>query len=520
MLNGNIYITGFMGAGKSTVGRLLAAALGRRFLELDDLVIRRFRMPIPQAFARLGEEAFRSAETAELEKLSRRQRLVVATGGGAPLRLENRRIMRASGLILNLKASLKVCTGRLGPQDRAERPLWQDQKTMERLFTARQASYADCDLVVNVDGRDPGQVVEAAGGLLFPEEHHTVQLGEASHPLLITWQGPQSLSAYAGGGRTVLLSDRKVGGLHLERYRKALGDPLVLIVPGGEGSKSLPVARSLYQSLLDARIERGDLLVALGGGVVTDLGAFVAATYKRGMRFVLASTSLLGCVDAAVGGKAAVNLGRAKNVVGCFCVPQAVLLDLPALATLPRRQIAEGLVEAYKTGLAREPELAILVEDKLKHLLAGDLPCLAQAARLSALTKTGVVKADFRESGLRRILNLGHTYGHALEGLSRFRISHGRAVAAGLMVAAALSAKRGLIPEGLFDRITKTMRPFAPSQAVWPRANQAWEMMQNDKKNQKGRVMFVLLKGLGQAFWVEDVTPAELGDALALTLGE
>ena len=358
--------------------------------------------------------------------------------------------------------------------------------------------------------------MQMAGALLFPDEKHTVELGGALHPLEITWQGPQSLGQYTKGCRTVLLTDRNVAGPHLERYRRELDDPLVLTINPGESKKSLNTAKSLYQALLDARMERGDLLVALGGGMITDLGAFVASTYKRGMQVVLVSTSLLGCVDAAIGGKSGVNLGPAKNVIGCFCVPQAVILDLQALGTLPRRQIAEGLVEAYKTGLVKSPELAVLIQENLKHFLAGDLFYMAQAAKLSALCKTEVVKADFKEMGVRRILNLGHTYGHALEGFNRYRVSHGRSVAAGIMVDAAISAKRGLITEQLYKRIADTMRPLAPRPPAWPTAEDAWELMQNDKKNQNRRILFILLEGLGKAAWVDDVHPAgvEKGPAL------
>ena len=161
-----------------------------------------------------------------------------------------------------------------------------------------------------------------------------------------------------------------------------------------------------------------------------------------------------------------------------------------------------------------------MIEEDLKIFLAGDLFYLAEAAKRSALCKAEVVKADFKETDLRRILNLGHTYGHALEGFNRYRISHGRSVAAGIMVAAAVSAGRGLIGETLCQRITDTMRPLAPAPAAWPTAEAAWELMQNDKKNQNQRVIFVLLEDLGRAFWVDDVTMPELKRALVSVLGK
>jgi 3-dehydroquinate synthetase len=322
------------------------------------------------------------------------------------------------------------------------------------------------------------------------------------------------LGDWAGGRRAVLLCDRNLARLHLERYQEVLNDPLVIVLPPGEGSKTLNGARKIYRAMLEARVERGDLLVALGGGVTTDLGAFAAATYKRGMDFALVSTSLLGCVDAAVGGKAAVNLDHTKNTVGCFTRPLGVILDLRALGTLARRHRAEGAVEAYKTGLAADADLAGFVRDYLQPILAGDLPAMARAAGLSARVKARVVSRDFREAGLRRILNLGHTYGHAVEGVNRFRVSHGRAVAAGIMAAAAVSEGRSLLDGEAAGEIMRAMKPLAPKPDKWPRAREAWRVMVHDKKNQNRRVLYVLLEQPGRAIWVDDVGPDELQRAL------
>lgn len=518
-MNQNIYLTGFMGAGKTTAGQGLARLLGRRFVDLDDLVARRLGMDIPRAFAELGEPAFRRAESAELARVGRRRRLVVATGGGLPVDPANRRLMRDTGLIIHLESSLEACRARLGARGTAGRPLWRDAAALERLFASRREAYADCQARVAVDGLDPAQVVQALAAAVLGGEEFTVSMGGLECPVQATTRGPEALVDLARGRRVAIVTDRNLARLHLPRYLAVLDDPLVITLTPGERSKTLRNAQRLYQDLLAARIERGDLLLTLGGGVMSDLGAFVASTYKRGMDFAIASTSLVGAVDAAIGGKTGVNLPAGKNVVGTFAQPARVVLDLLALATLPRAQIAEGLVEAYKTGLLASPELYDLARDHLPALLAGDLPLLARAASLSGRAKAQVVSADFREKGLRRILNLGHTYGHALESFHRYRLSHGRAVAAGLMVAAALSAGRGLISAELAAGVGRDMARLAGPGVAWPGADQAWEIMQNDKKNQGGRVLFVLLAGVGQPICVEDVTPAELTRALS-TAGE
>lgn len=249
---------------------------------------------------------------------------------------------------------------------------------------------------------------------------------------------------------------------------------------------------------------------------MTDLGAFVAATYKRGIDFLLVSTTLLGCVDAAVGGKAAVNLGTAKNQVGCFTQPRMVILDLQALATLPKAQRVEGLAEAYKTGLVADPELARLCEQDMELLLGGEVLGLAEVVRRSVRAKAGVVGQDFREGGRRAILNFGHTYGHALEGWHRYRLGHGQSVAGGMLVAAAISAGRGLLASAQAEAISRAVKPLLPQDLAWAPAEEAWEIMLDDKKNVKGKVRFVLLKGVGEPLVVDDVTPTELGRALAI----
>jgi len=192
-----------------------------------------------------------------------------------------------------------------------------------------------------------------------------------------------------------------------------------------------------------------------------------------------------------------------------------VLLDLQALATLPKSQRVEGLAEAYKTGLVADPELARLCQEDMDLLLNGEVLGLAQVVRRSVRAKAGVVGQDFREGGRRAILNFGHTYGHALEGWHRYRLGHGQSVAGGMLVAAALSAQRGLLARDQAESIFRTVKPLLPADLAWAPADEAWEIMLDDKKNIKGKVRFVLLKEVGAPVVVDDVTPAELATALA-----
>jgi len=511
----NIYITGFMGAGKSTVGRSLAKILKRRFVDMDELISRKSGISVRSYFESLGEDRFREAETKSLKKIALKDRMVVATGGGVPIRETNRNIMRGSGKIVHLNVSLEDCLRRLGAEADTERPLWRDRSSVSALFNSRFHAYNDCDIRIDASSKSADESAWQICEELQPQRSIDVRLGPAIHPLIFTWRSPDEVLKFNNSRKTFVITDKCVSRLHLERYASALGAATVVSLPAGERTKTLGSAKRLYESMLREHLGRDGLVVAIGGGVITDLGAFVASTYKRGVPFVLVSTSLVGCVDAAIGGKAAVDLNEVKNPVGCFAAPAAVMLDLRALGTLPRKCVSEGLVEAYKTGLVADPALAELIETNIASLLRGDLLTLGEAVRLSASAKADIVGKDFKESGLRRILNFGHTYGHAVESFNNYRMNHGAAVAIGMMVSVSLSENRRLIGKELSAKIQTTLRNFVRGPTTMPSASDAWGIMMNDKKNRDGRVTFVLLAGLGAPVCVDDLQPEELAEAIS-----
>jgi 3-dehydroquinate synthase len=513
-MNGNIYLVGFMGSGKTTVGRRLARALNRRFLDMDEILEKRFGKPIREVFIESGEPAFRAKESALLEKIAKQGRLVVATGGGVPIREANRQLMRASGSVVHLDVDLRTSQKRLGANQRAARPLWTEKTSVQDLFERRKRLYADCDFSVQANGKKPERVTEAILQRLIPEERFVAMLGSSECPIVATLNAPEALTEQVKGRKTALVTDRTVFRLHGQRYRSLLERSVLITLAPGEKSKTLANARRIYEVLIANEFDRDDFLIAFGGGVVTDLAAFAASTYKRGMDFALVSTTLVGCVDAAIGGKAAVNMGPVKNVVGSFSAPRAVVLDIAALRTLGPRQRSEGLIEAYKTGLVGSPELTELIEEHASALMRGDLALLARVAQLSARIKAEVVSSDFRESGLRRILNFGHTFGHAVESHHRFQVSHGRAVALGMRVAAEISRARGLISSDMVARISSTLGVIAPYRVTMPPLDQAWKIMQQDKKIRRGKIVFVLLEEIGKAICVEDLSKAELASAV------
>lgn len=336
-----------------------------------------------------------------------------------------------------------------------------------------------------------------------------VALGERSYEILIG----RGVSAEAGararalGARAVaIVTDQTVGALHagpILASLEAAGLRAGLItVPPGEGSKSFGMLDTVCDGLLAARIERRDLVLALGGGVVGDLGGFAAAILRRGVRFVQVPTSLLAQVDSSVGGKTAINHPRGKNMIGAFYQPQRVLADLSVLATLPARELAAGLAEVIKYGPIADAAFLDWVEARLDALLAREPAALAHAVRRSCELKAAVVGADEREGGLRAILNFGHTFGHAIEAaLGYGRWLHGEAVGCGMVMAADLSARLGLVPAAFVERLRRlvaraglpVLAPRAIGEARW------LELMGVDKKAEGGELRFVLIEAPGRA---------------------
>ena len=510
----NIYITGFMGCGKSTIGKGIAERLKRTFIDMDEILVQRFGCSIAEYFQINGEDGFRQQETLLLKELALKDMLVVSTGGGIIENKINRNVMESSGTVLYLEASILECEKRIGEEGIKSRPKWQDENLIKTLYAKREKLYLEADIRVNTDSRSVNSIIEQAVNKIYPEDKFSVRLDGIDCPVVCSFSPLDAVCSAIEGRKIAILTDRNVASVYLPEYRKLLPNALVIELEPGEGIKTLAESEKIYQLLLENHFNRDDYLLALGGGTVTDLGAFVAATFKRGMKFMLVSTTLLGCVDAAVGGKAAVNLGDSKNIVGSFTIPDLVVLDAGAFATLDRKFISDGLIEAYKTGLIYNARIAALIENHYEEILDGDLPLLKVVAALSAQTKAKVVSNDFRESGLRAILNFGHTYGHAIEGFYKYEISHGQSVALGMIIALYISMRRGMLDRERTKCICRTIRAISPDLPAFPDHATAMEIMSHDKKIRSGKLIFILLKAIGETVIVDDVTAEEILDAV------
>jgi 3-dehydroquinate synthase len=326
------------------------------------------------------------------------------------------------------------------------------------------------------------------------------------------------------GASTVIVTDENVGRHHagsLEASLSAAGiRSSVVLVPPGESSKSYPVFESVMDSILASRIERGDLVIALGGGVVGDLAGFAAAIARRGMDFVQIPTSLLAQVDSSVGGKTGINSKHGKNLVGAFHQPVLVLADTALLDTLPERQFRAGYSEVAKYGLINDATFFGWLEKNWKDVFAGGDTRIEAIAR-SCQSKADIVGRDEKETGERALLNLGHTFGHALEAATGYsdRLLHGEAIAIGMVLAFQLSVKMGLCPAEDAKRVEQhfaavgTTTKLSQISNMLPDADALLELMRQDKKVKRGTLVFILARGIGKAY-IEDKVDPEMVRAL------
>ncbi len=360
---------------------------------------------------------------------------------------------------------------------------------------------------------------------MAPKHTLDVDLGERSYPIYIGREllgDAGLLRPHLHGDSALIVSNDTVAPLYLDGVAAVLDTIGVrrdqLILPDGEQHKTMAAVEQVVDQLLANRHDRRSTIIALGGGVIGDIAGFAAAIYQRGVNFIQIPTTLLSQVDSSVGGKTGVNHPMGKNMIGAFYQPQCVMADIGSLATLPPRELSAGLAEVIKYGLIHEPGFFQWLETHIDGLVAGEADLLAEAVLVSCRTKAKVVELDEREAGLRAILNLGHTFGHAIETAMGYgNWLHGEAVAAGMVMAIDLSIRQGWIDEEVRRRslvlLERAGLPVAPPAEL--SVEQYLDLMAVDKKAVDGRIRLVLLRALGEAFVCDDYDPARLEQTLA-----
>jgi len=532
----SIVLVGLMGAGKTSIGRRLAARLGLPFRDADSEIELAAGCSVPELFSRYGERAFRDGERRVIRRLLAGDPLVLAFGGGAFMDPETRAAARADSVSVWLRCPLPTLVRRVSGRD--HRPLLADgdpSEILQRLMDQRYPIYAEADVVVDCGDESPDTTTSQVLDALLawkPPRRLSVVLSSTSYDVVIG----DDLLARAGAllapvlpqKRTVIVTDSTVAELHLPALRRGLAATGIatreIVVPPGEASKSLQSYLSVMDQLLEARIERRTTVIALGGGVVGDLAGFAAATVLRGVPFVQIPTTLLAQVDSSVGGKTAVNAPQGKNLIGAFYQPRMVLADTATLGTLLPRELRAGYAEIAKAGLLGDAAFFAWCERHGAGVVDGDREAQAEAVKRACAFKAAVVGDDEREekpNDGRALLNLGHTFGHALEAEYGYDggLLHGEGVAVGMGLAFKLSARLGhcsaedaervvahVAGVGLPAELSMLNRRFSAATLIGH--------MRRDKKMRDGALQFVLVRGIGQAFTAADVPMAAVTELL------
>ena len=518
----SIVLVGMMGCGKTSAGKRLAARLGLAFVDADSEVEAAHKLSVAEIFARYGEPYFRDGERRVVTRLLGAGPRVIATGGGAFMNTQTRAAIAQAGVSIWLDADLEVLMRRV--RRRPTRPLLHGvdpEGVMRTLLAERSPVYALADLRVRSHDAHFDVIVQAlvdalAEKLIPPARSVRVALGARAYDILIgqdlIGRAGAKIAALKPGAACLVVTDAHVAPLYLRALEASLRSAGLrcahLVVPPGEGSKSYAEFARVCEAALAAKIERGDFIVALGGGVVGDLAGFAAASVRRGVGFIQIPTSLLAQVDSSVGGKTGINSPHGKNLVGAFHQPSLVLADSHALSTLPPREFRAGYAEVVKYGLLGDFAFFEWLETHWRAVFAGG-PARDDAIARACAAKAAVVARDETEQGERALLNLGHTFGHAFERLTLYdsaRLVHGEGVAIGMACAFRFSTARGLCCAQDCARVEAHLRAVGlPTRisdiAGWKAdASAVLEAMQQDKKVQRGALTFILAHGVGRAF--------------------
>ncbi|HEV3461625.1 MAG TPA: 3-dehydroquinate synthase [Candidatus Dormibacteraeota bacterium] len=546
----NVVLVGFMGSGKSTVGPHLAHRLERPFVDLDDVIEAEAGRSVAEIFSSEGEAGFRERESRCLQRALERDGSVVAVGGGAPMRDENWARIRSGNTVVALLAEPGELARRLDGS--SDRPLLEPgaPSVIASLLPARLSRYLEADVVVKTDGIDPVDVAEQVGDRLpggrpqrilidIPGSPHDVTVGHGLCRLVpaalrkhnpspsggdAPSENPSPVYGGGQGGGVLIVTDEHVAELHARPLVEALSSDGITahmhLVPAGEAAKELGVLASIYEALAAAGVDRQGALIALGGGTVGDVTGFAAATWMRGIRYLQLPTTLLAMVDSSIGGKTAINLPAGKNLVGSVHQPSAIFCDLDYLATLSDAEYRASLAEVIKAALIADRLFVDWLVANLPAVLRREPPAVREAVVRAIAIKAAVVAQDPQETGLRAILNYGHTVGHALERAAGFgRLRHGEAVAWGMEVAARISLRTGACgPETV--AVQHSLLRAAGLLADRPAVAHAelMEAMRHDKKSRAGKLRWVLLREIGRAEYGQSVDPSVVESSLAEVL--
>ena len=516
-----------MGTGKTSVGRELSSQLNYQFIDTDVLIEEKEGTPISLIFKHKGEDYFRSLEQSTVEEVSKLNNVVIATGGGVIKNTKNVANLGKRGVLVWLKADPEIILKRVMLEG-GKRPLLDVEEPLNeinKLLMERLDLYKQADTSIDTNYITPRETAhEIIEHLGLDAQQVRVDLGERSYDIVIGSKLVEKIGLRLKEFRpskVAIISNKKMFPLFRDSILKSLREhyiePKIILIPEGEEYKDLLWTYHLHGELLKAKFDRSSLLIALGGGVIGDITGFVASTYMRGIKFIQVPTTLLSQVDSSVGGKTGVNHPLGKNMIGTFYQPSLVVIDINTLKTLPHREFMSGMAEVIKYGIIADRKFFDYLHTHREDILSfGD--SIIHIIKRSCEIKADVVSKDEQESGLRAILNFGHTIGHAIETVTGYKkYLHGEAIAIGMCAAAELAVKSAIFNSKDTLLIKELMESYNLPVLIPDdlKASELIDAMEIDKKVKAGKIKFILPESIGTVRIEDDVDRELIKDVIA-----
>ncbi len=520
-----IVFIGMPGSGKTAFGKFVAEKLKVPFIDSDMLVEETVGKDISDIFSGEGEKKFRNIEKDVIYKASLIENVVISTGGGAWLSKENQKKLKKDSIIIYLYCEPEEICKRLKNSEE-KRPLLNDNfNNLKELFTRRHKIYQEADYILNTTEKSMDELwFELYSNLKFNLEKSfeiskksiAVRTSQKSYQIIIGKEiissiGNKLKQIYKGNKPRILIvanpytkamfANSLINSLNENGFTASL-----YLLPEGEENKSLLQAEKAYKFMVNKGFDRGDLIVGLGGGVIGDFAGFIAATYMRGLAVFQIPTTLLAQVDASIGGKTAVNLSEGKNLVGVFHQPEEVLIDINVLRHLSNYQYRQGIAECIKYGILGDKELFVFFEENIRSILDRDVRKLQYIIAKCCKIKADIVSEDEKEKGLRAVLNLGHTIGHALEASVGYgNLGHGDAVALGMRAEAYIGTQLGITDPNLLESLNRLLDCFNFPSDLDFSLDKVMALIKSDKKRVRGKARFVIPTYLGSVKIIDNV---------------
>ncbi len=514
----NIILIGFMGSGKDSVAREIAEKTDLSFISMDDYIVLKEKRTINNIFKESGEKYFRKAEKETLKSIKNIKNVVIATGGGVVKDEENRKILSEMGKVIYLYTCLDAVKERLD-KDKT-RPLIKDKNNIIKIYNERMKKgfYEFADEKIDTSANTPTEIAKKILKTLKikPQtkekelKKYTLKAESKEYPIYIgcnIFKGNNfNIDLSLKSDKAAIISNPVVGALYIKEIEKMLLDkgikPYTCIIPDGEKFKNFDTIKKIFDMLLKEHLDRSSSIIALGGGVIGDMGGFVASTLKRGVSLIHVPTTLIAQVDSSIGGKTGFDHPLGKNMIGTFYQPDTVLIDIKKLLTLSEKEFRNGLAEVIKYGITHDAELFDILEKKQKEIINRDVKHLKEIVSRCVQIKKKVVEEDEKEEkGKREVLNYGHTIGHIIETLTHYsEYSHGEAVAMGMAEEAKLAQKEGFLSKEDSKRIENLIKkyklPYSTPKNIYK--DDMKNCVSQDKKVRKGKIRLPVPTQIGK----------------------